>query len=227
MSETNKQNQCSPSSISQNDINKQISDILKDFPNFDEQICRVLLDDSNYDVDKAKKEAKAIIYNFNQDSIRDKLFHILKTEFPQLEENVIEKAINFSHCNYMKAKFFILNNIKQNDKNINKKTILFDSDQVFPAYVTRKPNKTKRRSQFIQSLPRFNNTKENFDESSNGAYQNKTSSSQLSINGSKSTQLYYGPKSLNKDLSKIKSTQIKLSDTRNNNDNNDDESDEE
>lgn len=148
-------------SISQEEIDESVSKILEEFPDFDDEYCLILLEDSNYDVEKAKKEARALIQYQQKlhESNKRALFENLKSEFQNVDDVIIENVIECACNDYEKAKSYILENtpIEQTVKSTKKKqrkTYLDGNGQAIESNASKKQKKNKKRSEFISINPK-------------------------------------------------------------------------
>lgn len=135
-------------SIPLDDQNEMIIDIQKDFPDFDDEICLVFLEDSKFNLEEAKKEAYATRQLFrHQEAVskREEAFMKLKKNNPNLSDTFVLNALEAADGDYSTASALIRESIEP-DKKSKKKQILFENGPVSHIATSKKPKKFKKKT---------------------------------------------------------------------------------
>ena len=106
-------------SIPFDDKKDMIKDIQSEFPNFDDEVCMVFLEDSKFNVEVAKKEAHATqqlyLHHIEVSNTEANLVKLRK-EFPKLSDLCLSNALEAACGDYSMACTIIRESIQEDKK---------------------------------------------------------------------------------------------------------------
>lgn len=140
-------------SIPIDDKNKMLKDIQKEFPDFDDDICMVFLEDSMFDIQKAKQEA-AITKQQMEEIYHQNNLNKLRKDYPNLSEVVLSNILEAANEDYSMACSIINESMNEptnvkTDKKAKKKQIISEMGPVSCIQTKKKAKKFKNKPNML------------------------------------------------------------------------------
>lgn len=141
-------------SIPLDDKKDMIKEIREEFPDFDDDVCIIFLEDSQFDVNEAKKKAhatKQLMQHYIQTANSKQNLIKLQKDFPNLSEICLTNALEASSGDYGLACSILRDSIEptKTEKKPKKKQVLFENGPISYMPKQKKQKKFKNKPNIL------------------------------------------------------------------------------